>query len=58
MPEESIESVLQLADLTCILGSQARTNLASKVLRFLELSLLAGEATGPTFSKCSSLTVA
>jgi hypothetical protein len=47
-----------LADVTRILGPQACTNLSSKVLRFLKLPRLAGEATHVRqFSKHSSLTV-
>ena len=45
--EKAIESLglLQLTDITRVLGSQARTDLTSKILRFLKLPQLAGEAT-------------
>ena len=44
MPK-AIEPVLQLADGTLVLDSQARTNLASTAPRFLELPQAAGKAT-------------
>jgi hypothetical protein len=43
--QKAIESLLQLTDVTRVLGSQVRTDLASKVLRFLKLPQRAGKAT-------------